>query len=251
MSFINPGDQAGYGPYALVEMPQGITYSSATYLGVTITPSAPTPSICAAGIFTNPLTSLGSTCAPGNRMLVLQYPFGSFTVGQPAAVIQLNTTIGTSPTLVGASLVVTTTGGYIYGNSPTGSTPTLGTPVTTTVIPTLYRLRKDYIGPEDETATGPNFPRTFRLTAEIAPGQTISNFRITDTLPNNIVVMSSPAFAYSPATASLLVAPTYAIPANGNTFTALWTAVSGGAGPGADRSRSIFLFTSRAPTAAG
>lgn len=46
---------------------------------------------------------------------------------------------------------------------------------------------KTYIGPEDETATGPNYPRQYKIILDIAAGQTVSNLTIQDCLPNNVV----------------------------------------------------------------
>ena len=51
-------------------------------------------------------------------------------------------------------------------------------------VPTLLNLTKTYIGPEDETATGPNFKRRYRLAVDVAPGQTIENLHVVDVLPN-------------------------------------------------------------------
>jgi uncharacterized repeat protein (TIGR01451 family) len=46
---------------------------------------------------------------------------------------------------------------------------------------------KTYIGPEDETATGPNYPRQYKIILDIATGQKVSNLTIKDCLPNNVV----------------------------------------------------------------
>jgi uncharacterized repeat protein (TIGR01451 family) len=46
---------------------------------------------------------------------------------------------------------------------------------------------KTYVGPEDETATGPNYPRQYKIILNIAAGQTVTNLTIQDCLPNNIV----------------------------------------------------------------
>ncbi|MGH9676409.1 MAG: hypothetical protein ACRD36_04845 [Candidatus Acidiferrum sp.] len=53
-------------------------------------------------------------------------------------------------------------------------------------MPELFMLKKTCIGPENETATGPNFPRQYKLDVSIAPGQTITNLDVTDLLPNNL-----------------------------------------------------------------
>ena len=54
------------------------------------------------------------------------------------------------------------------------------------MTPTILRLTKTYIGPEDETATGPNFPRQYRITVDVATGQTVTDLDLTDVLPGNL-----------------------------------------------------------------
>lgn len=46
---------------------------------------------------------------------------------------------------------------------------------------------KTYIGPEDETATGPNYPRQYKIILDIAAGQTVTNLTVKDCLPPNVV----------------------------------------------------------------
>ena len=43
-------------------------------------------------------------------------------------------------------------------------------------------------GPDGETATGPNFPRAYTLSLDIAAGQTLTDLVLTDRLPDGIVV---------------------------------------------------------------
>ena len=54
------------------------------------------------------------------------------------------------------------------------------------VNPLLYRIRKNYLGPEGEIVTGPNYSKQYKIPVNIAPGQTISNLVIQDNLPNNL-----------------------------------------------------------------
>ena len=81
-------------------------------------------------------------------------------------------------------------GGFQYGNDPLNnpqSDPTLvGTAVSSSVTPELFRLLKEYIGPEDETATGPNFPRQYKLRVDVANGQTLTNLQIRDILDSSM-----------------------------------------------------------------
>ena len=64
-------------------------------------------------------------------------------------------------------------------------------PESMTVTPTLWTLSKTYVGPEDETATGPNFPRQYRIEVDIATGFQVENLRVTDTLDDNVRYLST------------------------------------------------------------
>ena len=155
VTFQNTGTSPGYGPYADLQLPPGLTYSSANFLGTGVTPLL--IQTCASGTFTHPLTGLATPCATGSQVIVLQYPFGSFTPGQPSATINVATTLAASPaSLVGASMPITASSGFAYGFSPTGTVPTTATLTTTSITPILYTLSKSVAAPDNETATGPN-----------------------------------------------------------------------------------------------
>jgi uncharacterized repeat protein (TIGR01451 family) len=49
---------------------------------------------------------------------------------------------------------------------------------------------KAYNGPENETATGPNYPHIYKIILNIADGQTVTNLNVQDCLPNNMVLTS-------------------------------------------------------------
>ena len=94
---------------------------------------------------------------------------------------------------LGAALTVQARGGYQFGYTPEndyccGDDPSdsLSSFVNDSVTPTLFTLEKSYNGPENETATGPNFPRRYTVSADIAPGQTLTSFSLTDVLPSNL-----------------------------------------------------------------
>jgi uncharacterized repeat protein (TIGR01451 family)/fimbrial isopeptide formation D2 family protein len=95
---------------------------------------------------------------------------------------------------------------------------------------TLLSLTKTYIGPEDETATGPNYPHQYRIDVDIAPGQTIANLDVTDLLPNNEAFLS--VVSSSPGGASVTSTPTVGAAANppNNQLTVRFPSVTGGAG---------------------
>lgn len=125
----------------------------------------------------------------GDKFMVVQIPFGSFTPEQPTATLELTAQVSNLAD-VGTPLPISVRGGFMFGKDP------LDNPVTDPTIfgaqadsdpypqPTLIRLTKTYIGPENETATGPNFLRRYRLTVDVAEGQHIADLHVVDLLPN-------------------------------------------------------------------
>ncbi|MBN2502659.1 MAG: sortase [Anaerolineales bacterium] len=154
--------------------------------------------------------TLGSpreVCGPyGDQLVVIELPFGSFVPGQ-SATIELQADLSNFANLYDdgttnlSTLEVRTRGGYIYGQNelddpccdgsyliPNGD-DIASWPVTGTVTPFLMELNKEYIGPENETATGPNYPRQFRISVDVAEGQTLTGIQLEDVLPNNIAYL--------------------------------------------------------------
>jgi hypothetical protein len=197
--------QAGYAPYVDLilpatgdagpspALPDGVSFVSATYLGQPVTSTVLT--FNASGHATHPyaVDSSGSHLVingtPGDQLVVLQLPFGSFTPGQPTA--QIGVTAGLSNKAdVGFAQTIKAEGGFALGNDPLNDPATdpsiVGAQTSGTATGELFIIKKTYLGPEDETATGPNFPRQDQITVAVAPGQTITNLDVTDALPNNM-----------------------------------------------------------------
>ncbi|MEO5723954.1 MAG: isopeptide-forming domain-containing fimbrial protein, partial [Ilumatobacteraceae bacterium] len=144
---------------------------------------------CTGAQVTHPLTGILVPCPTGRQLVVIQLPFGSFTPDQPVAHVTVVANVS-SLADVGTGLAVTATPGFAYGNSPTGNTPIAGTTKSITYVPQVVRFTKTYVGPELETATGPNYPRNFRLSVDVATGQTIQNLTVTDRLPKQYAYLS-------------------------------------------------------------
>ncbi len=209
-TFDNTGPDTGYGPYIDLYFPaagadgagaatdDGITFNSATYLGASLTPVV-APFTCT-GSFIHPLTGKTTTCTVDTQVVILQMPFGSFTPDQPAAPVTINTMLSNMAD-VGTALAIQSQAGFMYGNDPLDNPatdpPIVGAVSSASTTPTLIKLKKIYIGPEDETATGPNFPRDYLISVDIADGQTITNLDITDNLPKELqfvqIVSATPA----------------------------------------------------------
>jgi fimbrial isopeptide formation D2 family protein/uncharacterized repeat protein (TIGR01451 family) len=208
------GDQTGYGPYIDLFLdttgPDGApsfdglvtTGIRATYLDqplpwVEVIPiTGPT--------YVHPLTGQtlsvpghGARFQDGDTIVVLTLPFGSFTNTQPPAPINVTLRISNLADL-GTPLPVTAVAGFRYGADPLDNPdvdPPLRqtTPSDAVVTPALWTLTKTYLGPEDETATGRNYPRRYRLDVDIADGQPVTNLQITDVLANSMRITGNTA----------------------------------------------------------
>ncbi len=204
----------GYGPFvdlllpvggtdgaAGVDTPDGLDFLSLSYLGAGL----PVQSFQfpddggGRGCVQHPLAKDASqmpleVCGiAGDRLVVARLPFGSFVPDQPVMAMDLELSI--SPLAdAGVPLVIHTRAGFQFGADPLDNPccdPVIlshadedgQTWPGTEVLPTVLSLRKIYLGPEDETATGPNFPRQYRLQIDIADGQTVRNLELEDLLP--------------------------------------------------------------------
>jgi large repetitive protein len=168
----------GYGPYVDLYLPatgkdgdDGITFVNATYLGLPVSSTVLT--LTAAGInhpfakdsSGNPVKILPPPgFKAGDQLIVLELPFGSFTPAQPA--VDLNVAVNVSNLAdLNKPLPIRAQGGFRFGadplDDPTSDPTIIGAPANSTVNPQLFTLRKVYIGPENETATGPNFVRQY------------------------------------------------------------------------------------------
>jgi fimbrial isopeptide formation D2 family protein/uncharacterized repeat protein (TIGR01451 family) len=234
----------GFGPYVDLFLPatgadggtsppdDGITFASATYLGTPVPATVLT--LTAAGVphpFArdtngNPIVVTPPPgFQPGDQLVVLTIPFGSFTPTQPPA--DLTVTVAVSDLAdVGTPLPLRARAAFRFGNdaldNPSVDPTIVGPAVTTAATPALFRLTKTYIGPEDETTSGPNFPRQYRVGIDLAAGQTVTDLDLTDILPPELqfvtVVSTSPA-------ATITSTPSTVTP--GGTLTANFASVVG------------------------
>ena len=173
---------------------------------------------------------------PGDQLIVLQLPFGSFTPDQPAAPVVVTAALSNLAD-AGFALPIRVRGGFQYGNDALANPPTdpsiVGTfpavGVAPAVTPTVLRLTKTYLGPEDETATGPNFPRQYRITVDVATGQIVTDLDVIDALPGNLqFVAVTNASAVGAPTVSAIATPSTTTP--GGTLTRRFSSVTGTSG---------------------
>jgi len=199
----------GYGPFVDIVMPttgdapptpnDGISFkpSSASYNGLSLTTTVLT--FDAAGKATHPFaknpdgTALVVTGKPGDQLVVVQLPFGSYGPDQPAAAINF-TGIVSPLAQPNHTYNVTATGGFQYrtdaSGNPTINVATIGSTSTDPVAPQLFRLTKTSSAPEGETATGPNFTHSYTVSMAVAPGQTVTDLLLNDILPDNVQFVS-------------------------------------------------------------
>jgi fimbrial isopeptide formation D2 family protein/uncharacterized repeat protein (TIGR01451 family) len=185
----------------------GVTVTSASLLGAAIDPQVVT--FDSAGKATHPFARDGSGnlrvvqasdygAKPGDQLVVLDLPFGSLVPEQPKMTITVNFSLSNLADL-GVPLTVSAQGGFAFGsdplNNPTTDAPVLGAKASGTITPSLFTLSKSYNGPEGETATGPNFQRSFNLSFDIATGQNVLNPVFKDTLPEGVVVVGTPTMS--------------------------------------------------------
>jgi fimbrial isopeptide formation D2 family protein/uncharacterized repeat protein (TIGR01451 family) len=241
----SPAD-AGYGPYLDLILPatgadgagtaadDGVTFTGATYLGAAVTSTVRT--FDAAGRATHPYARdaagnlLVATGTPGDQLVVLQLPFGSFTPGQPTATVQVAASLSGLAD-AGTALAIQARGGFRYGNdaldNPTADPSVVGATAGAAVSPTLMTLMTTYLGPEDETATGPNFPRQYLVTADVANGQTLTDLDLTDVLPGNLQFVGVDATTIRGTATATTAVGTPAAGVPGGTLTRRFARVTG------------------------
>jgi fimbrial isopeptide formation D2 family protein len=197
-SFTNTGPDPGFGPYIVVAMDtSGVDGATAAPFDGLASPTAP-PLVTSTGLtltpladlpysttFTNPFTGASESAPTGSfgandRLYVYQLPFISMTAGQTTG-LTISAPLSNLADL-GSPLPIAIKPVFRDDNATAPFNVIAGAQANTTVTPILYTLTKTYLGPEDETATGPNFIRRYRLDIDIAPGQTLTNLRVTDDL---------------------------------------------------------------------
>jgi uncharacterized repeat protein (TIGR01451 family)/fimbrial isopeptide formation D2 family protein len=211
LTFVNASTaNAGYGPYVDLRLPlgadgyDGLTFEGATYLGAAVTATqlvatgtaGPEGSACV----THPYAVDASgapvqVCglADGQSYVVLRLPFGSFTAGQPAATVHVTTQLSDLAD-AGTALQIVANGGFQFGADaladPATDPSIVGATAAASISPTVMTVRKTYLGPEDETATGKDFPEAYRIDVIVAPGQTVTDLTVSDVLPDNMQYVS-------------------------------------------------------------
>ena len=172
----------------------GINFVSASYEGISLT--AVEQVFDATGILDHPYAKDSNgdpwqvTGQEGDTFVTLILPFGSYTPDQPAADINITAHMSNLAE-VDQPLDISISSGFAFGLTPPDdpiSDPSISNQqtVTTPYLPEVVRFNKEYVGPEGETATGPNYERSYAITIDVANEMTVENLTIVDTLPTNI-----------------------------------------------------------------
>ena len=253
LTFTNSSpDGTGYGPYIDLVLPlgadgdDGLTFVSATYLDAPVVNVQLTADVT--GCVWHPW-ALDSSGLPlhicglteGQAFVALRMPFGSFTPGQPTAMVIVTTHLSDLAD-AGTPLTVSATGGFQFGadplDNPTTDPSITGATDSADVSPSIMTIDKTYNGPENETATGPNFPRSYTLHVSVAPGQTVTDLTVTDTLPDNIQWLSTDATSPASVDGSTLSTST-----PGGTVSKTFASVTGTGG--VDASITVHFYVPR------
>ncbi len=173
----------------------------------------------------------------GDQMLAVELPFGSFTPEQPVAPLAVTFTTSNLADL-GTAFPFTARADFIYGadslNNPLTDPPITGPLANDSTVPTLLTVTKVYVGPEDETATGPNFKRRYKLQMRIPDGVTLNDVVLSDILPNELQftqVIDTRANGVSVTTTDLST-PSTTVP--GGSLSRQFVSVTGAAGVDAE-----------------
>ena len=204
LTFSNGGDASGYVPYVDLILPagadgdDGITFDSATFLGTAIDTTLLT--FDAAGEVVHPFAvdAMGDPIVvmgnAGDQFVVLELPYGSFSPGNPAVDIDL--VLDFSPLAdLDASQDITTIAGFALGQTPLDD-PLTDAPIRSdaTVDPIgqdLFTVSKVNNIPEADAVSGPSYPYEYTLNVDVADGQTLTDFTLTDILPPEIVYLGN------------------------------------------------------------
>ena len=208
VTFDNTGAIPGYGPFALLyldktgadgagaEIDDGLTFKTAQYLGVDVVQQEYTFDENGEAEVTigNQVETITAPPGfePGDTVVYMELPFGSFVPDQPPA--DITVTVDVSDLADNNTpLNVLSQTGYKFGEDPLDNPDTdpiiledISAKPNDTITPQIVKITNNYLGPEDETATGPNFVQQYQIVVDIAPGQTLTNLDISDLLPDTM-----------------------------------------------------------------
>ncbi|WP_454674132.1 VCBS domain-containing protein [Achromobacter pestifer] len=206
----NPSTQDGYAPFIDVLLPttgydgdDGVTFVSASALGINLVSHVVTFGADGTALHPiardsagNPLVIRASDYGyrAGDQLVVLELPFAGFGKDQPAIVVDIKLHMSDLAD-VNKDHIVSLRSGFQYGNdaldNPQQDPSILEASFDTYALrstPLTVTQSLDMV--EGETVTGENFPHTLTVTTTPAPGQTLQNVVLNQTLPDTIRIQS-------------------------------------------------------------
>jgi uncharacterized repeat protein (TIGR01451 family) len=143
-----------------------------------------------------PIWPSTSPQAPGGfELVVIPLPFGSYSPSQGITYVNVTAHLSNFAD-AGKPLTILARGGFQFGSSPLGTVPPVpkqqpyfdkrATTPTPFTIKKVCTLLNGTLCPENETATGPNFPMDYVISVHIDNGLTIKNLTVDDILPDNV-----------------------------------------------------------------
>ncbi|MEM9582349.1 MAG: isopeptide-forming domain-containing fimbrial protein [Pseudomonadota bacterium] len=228
LTFDNTGTESGYVPFAEIIIPtsgadgegDGPTFDSASFLGSPITTTEVVFDVNGEAEHPflldpdgDPLVISGTE---GDTLVVLELPYGSFSPGNPA--VDIDVFIDFSPEAdLNANPTFGVVGGFALGcDELDNAYDEFGDPIdppirevmaSTSVDPQLFQVTKANTAPESEASTGPNYVYQYVLTIDVAPGQTLTDFTLTDTLPPELVYVGNPVVISGPGVVDTISEP--------------------------------------------
>ncbi|MFK7752565.1 MAG: hypothetical protein AB8B51_08440 [Sedimentitalea sp.] len=210
LTFDNGGTDTGYVPFVDLIIPtsgadeqgDGPTFDSAEFLGAPITTT--TLVFDENGEVEHPFlvnpdgTAFVVTGADeGDTLVVFELPYGSFSPGNPPVDIDFKLDFSDQADL-NALPTLQAFGGFALGCDPLDNPgPNLNddNPIRAAVAselqldPQLFTVQKINNVSEGDAATGPSYVYSYDLVINVAPGQTLDDFVLTDNLPPEIVYL--------------------------------------------------------------
>jgi uncharacterized repeat protein (TIGR01451 family)/fimbrial isopeptide formation D2 family protein len=218
----------GYDGQAGSSTPDGISFVSASFLGTnpvvtTLTfPDDDGSGPGTTGTINHPY-AVDNTGVPvhiigtaGDKLVVVQLPFGSFIPSQTPADVSITAHLSNLADIGAGPLQIKARGGFQFGddefNNPSVDPSTIGSQTTLNVTPTLFTVTKTQTNSGEELVSGPNDPGHYAVHVDFADGFNYSNVVVTDNLANKIQYQGG--LTSTPSASTILGEPATTSPQN-------------------------------------
>ena len=183
LSFSNQGSQTGYGPYVDVVIPKpagddgGIGFVAGSGSVLDFDVAEKVVQFDDLGLAYHPFAvdasgqPLALQALPGSSLVVFELPFGSFTADQPDVELDFQVSVS-ADARVDRSLEIAAASGFRWGldaiDNPHEDAMIRSEAESISIQPGVIAVEIDYLGPENETATGYHYQRSYRMTVDVA-----------------------------------------------------------------------------------